>query len=190
MSSPVDIANRALQKLGAARISSLSEESVEGRACISCYEILRDSLQSKHPWRFTITRATLAADGTAPDWGKANSFTLPSDFLALLSDYPERNVNTNDWEIEDGKIYTNDSAPLYLRYQKRVTDSVRFPPTFCEALSSLMAMEMCEELTQSNTKWEKASSDYKAAVSEAKKKNAFDSIPAEPPEDTWITVRQ
>lgn len=189
MASEVDIANRALQKLGAARIVSLTENSVSARAANACYEFLRDEELRSHPWRFAIRRATLAAAATAPDWGKENSFVLPSDFLALLSDYPERNRNDVDYEIENGSIYTNESAPLYIRYVSRVTDTGLFDPCFCEALSARMAQEMCEEITQSNTKKADLDSGYLKAIAKAKKANAFDSIPQESAEDSWITVR-
>lgn len=190
MASEVSIANRALQKLGATRIASLSDASTSARAANACYEILRDAELRRHAWNFAISRAALAADATAPDWGRANAFELPTDFLRLLPPYPEDNLNTLDWQIEGRKIYTDDSAPLYIRYVAQVTDPNTMDPLFRELLASRMAVEMCEELTQSNTKKAALRDEIKETIAEAKRTNAIENVSAETPEDTWLTARQ
>ena len=94
--SEVEICNRALQKIGAKRITSLTQDAPNARACNVAYFVLRDMELRNHPWNFSIKRAELAADATPPDWGRQNSFTLPSDFLCLRPDYPEDNLNCKD----------------------------------------------------------------------------------------------
>lgn len=188
--SVVEICNRALQKLGAARITSLTENTPNARSCNVAYEVLKKAELRAHPWNFAIARAELAADATEPDWGRANSFTLPSDFLRLIDDYPELNLNSKDWQIEGKKILTNDSAPLYIRYIYDVTDPNEFDALFVEALASRMAMELCEEITQSNSKIQTASQMYKDTIREARRNNAIENVAAKPPEDEWVTVRQ
>lgn len=189
MASEVEICNRALQKLGAKRITALTEDSVNARACNAAYATLRDALLRAHPWVFAIDRAELAADSTAPDWGRANAFQLPSDFIRLLRPYPEDNSLDLDWQIEGQKIYSDDSDPIYIRYIKRVTDPNLMDPLFREALSTKIAFEVCEEITQSNEKKSQLREDLKTAIAEARKANAFEQVSADPPEDTWITAR-
>lgn len=189
MASEVEICNRALQRLGAKRITSLTEDSVNARACNLAYELLRDAELRKHPWNFAIERAALAADATEPEWGRSNAFQLPSDFVRLLPPYPEDNVNDRDWQIEGQKIYTDEGDPLYIRYIKQVTDPNQMDPLFREALSASIAYELCEELTQSNSKKADAKAGYKDIIGEAKKANAIDNIPTDPPLDTWISGR-
>lgn len=189
MASEVSIANRALQKLGAKRITSLTDDSVNARACNACYETLRDAELRKHTWSFAVSRAALAADGTAPDWGRDNSYELPADFIKLLPDYPEDVTNDKDWQIEGRKIYTDDTAPLYIRYIARVTDPNLMDVLFREVLACRMALEMCEELTQSNTKKESIRADMKEIMIEARRNNAFENISSEPPIATWDTAR-
>ncbi|TXG77628.1 hypothetical protein E6Q11_02545 [Candidatus Dojkabacteria bacterium] len=189
MASEVEMCNRALQKLGAQRITSLSENSVNARACSIAYPVIRDREQEEHFWNFTIERATLAADATAPAWGRNNSFELPADFLKLAPDYPEDNFNSKDWQIEGRKILTNDSAPLYVRYVKQVTDPNLMPPLFRETVSAALAMELAEELTQSNTKKEAVKADYEDMIARAKKSNAIQNVPQMPATDSWITER-
>jgi hypothetical protein len=189
MASVVGICNAALQKLGAERINDLLEDSANARSCNAAYERLRDAELRAHPWRFAMTRASLPADADAPEFGKARSFPLPDDWLRMLPPYPEMNMNDLDWEIEGRSIYTNDSAPLDIRYIRLVEDPNEMDALFREALAARMAHEMCEEITQSNTKQQLAADNYKNAIREARRTNAIESISAEPPTDTWETCR-
>lgn len=190
MASEVEICNRALQKLGVKRITSLTEDSKNARSCNVAYSVVRDAELRSHPWNFAIARAELAADATDPDWGRAKAYTLPSDFLRLLPDYTEDNLNSKDWQIEGRKIYSDDSDPIYIRYIYRVTDPNEMDALFREALATKLAFELCEEITQSNTKKSELKDDYKEIISEARKANAFENVAQESPEDTWSTVRR
>lgn len=189
MASVTEICNRALQKLGAKRITSIDENSNSAKACLACYEVLRDSEIMKHRWGFSISRAEIAEDAVAPEWGRTSQYTLPSNCLKVIAPYPEMDSNARDWVIENRKILTNDSSPIYLRYVAQITDPNQMDVTFREALSAKMAFEMCEELTQSNSKKESAREDYKQAIKDARKSSAIQNVPQEAVEDSWITVR-
>ncbi len=189
MASKVDIANRALQMLGAKRIIALTDDSKNARAANFCFDILREAELRKHPWMFAIRLVSLAEDTTAPIFGKAHIFTLPADFLALRSQYPEDNNNKLDWVLEGRKIATNDTAPLEVRYTASIEDPNIMDALFRETLSARMAKEMVEEITQSNTKKKDAVGFYDEAINDAKKANAFDRVASEQPVDEWITVR-
>lgn len=186
----VGICNRALQKVGAKRIVSLDDASVSARACTACYEPVRDALLRSHFWAFAITTAELAADGTAPTWGKANSFTLPSDCLRVFEPYPEYNSMDIDYSVQGRKIYTNLDAPLNIRYIKKVVDPAQHDALFNEALACALAVELCEELTQSNTKKASLKEDFIFAIREARRANAFERRPQQPPTDSFITARR
>lgn len=187
--SKVEICNRALQKLGAKRITSLSEDSTNSRACSVAFEPVKKAELENHIWIFATARAELAADSTSPDWGRENSFQLPADFIRLASQYPEDANNQFDWEIEGKKILTNDTAPLYIRYIYDVTDPNEFTPLFAEALSARLAVELCEELTQSNQKKESLKDDYDKIIARARKSNAIQRVPGKAPDGIWLTAR-
>lgn len=189
MASNVEIANRALQKLGAKRIVSLTEDSRNGRAVNACFEIVKRSVLTSHPWSAAIKRVQLAADSSGPDFGPTNSYTLPSDFLRLLPPDPDLNQNDLDWQIEGRKILTDDSAPLDVRYIYDVTDPNEMGELLREAISMKIAYELAEELTQSNSKKQEAFMAYKEAIAEAKRANAIQRVSPVPPDDEWITVR-
>lgn len=190
MASKVEIANRALQILGAKRIVSLTEDSRNARAINAAFEPVKRAELRKHPWSFAITRAQLAADATAPLFTKSNSFPLPSNCLRLLSPDPEVNYNDLDYNIEGRSIITNESSPLNVRYIYDVTDPNIFDTLFRESLAAKLAEQLCEEITQSNTKVATAAAFYKDAIADAKRTNAIEKTAEMPPEDTWVTIRQ
>ena len=182
--SEVAICNRALQKLGAKRIISLDDVGVPNASrCKAAYAMVRDQELRKRAWNFAIKRVQLAADVAVPlDY--AGAFTLPTDCIRIL---PKNTVT--DWQPEHGKILTNDKAPLSLRYIARISDTTLFDENFTEMLAAKIAYELCEEITQSNTKQANAMQDYKTAAFDAARTNAFEKYPEEPPEDSWITAR-
>lgn len=189
MASETSICNRALQRLGAKRIVSLTEGSVNSKACLAAYAARRDALLRKHRWNFAIDRATLAADAVAPAWGRANAFELPPTSLMPIPPYPEQNLNDRDWVVEGKKILTNEQAPLYVRFIKQVTDPNEMDPIFREVLSADLAVELCEELTQSNTKKDRLEEDLKRELADARKANAFEKVLGEPATSPFVSKR-
>lgn len=189
MASKVEIANRALQKLGARRIVSLGEDSVNGRAINTAYEPVKLAELRKHSWSFAVKRASIAADAAAPLFNRGVSYQLPSDFVKLLAQDPEQNMNDLDWQIEGRKIITNETAPLEIRYIYNVDDPNEMDALFRETLSSKLALELAEELTQSNTKKEALLRAYKDTIAEARKANAFERVSQVPQSDSWVTIR-
>lgn len=192
--SQVSISNLALKILGAKRIEAPDENSRNARSCADVYEALRDALIEDHPWRFARARATLAlysgtpaVAGDSPEFDYAYAFTLPSDCLAV--EFPRDQIDC-DWEIRDGRLLTNQGNVIYANYVKRVTDPTRFPPSFVLALAARMADYMCEEITQSNEKKKDAAARFKEAIALAKSSNAFQTLPVDPVEDTFISARR
>jgi hypothetical protein len=189
MPSVVDICNRALQKLGASRIISLSDDTVSGRACNVAYESVRDRELRRHPWNFAITRESLASEVATPEYGYDYQYPLPSDCIRVLPNDQNEGTYEIAYKIEGRKLLSNSSGPIYLRYISKVSDTTLFDTLFVEVLACAMAMEMCEELTQSNSKRQLAAEEYKALILEARRTNAFEQVPIEPATDTWITSR-
>lgn len=190
MADAVSICNLALQRLGAKAISSLTEDTTAGRACNRVYEQARDSELRAHPWSFARTRVQVAASSTDPVFGYAKQYQLPSDCLRILPTNGTNGTATqDDWQIEDRKILTDDTSPINLIYIKKVTDPNEFDALFSELLAARIAMDVAEKVTQSNTKKKEATDHYKAVQAEARKINAFERPPIEPPTDTWITAR-
>lgn len=198
MASEIQIANRALTKLGAARIISFDDDNKQGRAIKSCFYDLRDDELRSHRWSFAMKRTSLPADSAAPAYGYQKQYTLPADFLRLdmvNDEYPSAIMDNyigaewNDWTMEGGKILTNFDAPLKLRYIAKITDPSLWDVNFREALACRIAAELAEDLTQSNQKRQLAWDEYKVAVNKAVKTNAIEKPPVMPPDDQWVISR-
>lgn len=185
--STTEIANIALQKLGVGSISDLGQDHSGAKAVLKCYTAMRDLELSKHNWRFAVARVQLAASVTAPAFDYARAFPIPSDWLRTI--LPA--TTDLDWSLENHggvrAILTNVNE-LKLVYVKRVTDVTLFHPTFDEALACRIAHQVCEEATGSNTKKAAAADEYKDAIAEAKKANAFFIPPRDAAPDTWVQI--
>lgn len=189
MASVTDIFNRALAKLGDGRLASASDSSPKARACAGCYDILRQGELSAHPWNFAVQRFQLAASVAQPSFGPYTQYPLPTGWLRVLPPDVTQNFNDRDWIIEGQNLMTTFQAPVNVRCVMDITDTSMMHILFIEALASRMAFEMCEQLTQSNTKKQDLRNDYKMALNEAKKQNAIQKVPQIAVEDTWITCR-
>lgn len=183
--SSVDCCNSALQKLGAASITSLTDNSREARQCSIAYDSNRRSELRKYRWNFATTRAVLAPDADAPAFDYLYQFTLPTDCLRILL---PRDADL-DWVVEGRKILSNDSSILNLRYVSDVTDVTQWDANFYDLVSISMAMDMCEALTNSTGKKAALEREYADTVAAAKTSNAFERLSAEFPADGFWLAR-
>jgi hypothetical protein len=198
MASIIQVANRALTKLGSARITSLDDDVKAARSIKSCFEDLRDDELRAHRWSFALKRTTLAALSDTPAFGFQYQYAMPADFLRIdmvNDEYPATVMDNYigseavDWVLEGGRLLTDIVAPLPLRYIAQVTDPNTWDPNFREALASRIAMEICEDLTQSDTKKQGAKDDYQRAIRQAIRTNSIERLPVQPPDDQWVIGR-
>lgn len=186
----IGIVNRALQMLGSAQIASLTENSRGAKAMLRAYDPVFLSELRSNTWNFSIKRANLAADATAPIFGKSRQFPLPGDFLFLA---PEETTfidpRRRDFNIEGTNIVSSMVSPLPIRYvSSNITES-NFDPLFAEAFAVSLALATCEEITNSNTKKQMLAGDYDDMIKRAKKRNSIENAPVKSPTCSWITVR-
>lgn len=197
MASEVEICNRALHKLGADTIISLSDDNNRARVMNVAYQPVRDAELFRRRWKFSLKRASLAALSTAPEFGFLYQYQIPTDFLRLveggdlltnvdLSDY--RNGGPT-YAREGDKILTDYPAPLDIRYIARITDTSLFDPAFAEALSARLAMECAKRITDSETAVQAAQQNYRLAIREAIVANAIERASESMADDSWIMAR-
>lgn len=193
------IINRALQLLGVKQVSNINDNDRGARAMNRAYLSVRDSMLRDNYWGFAVKRASLPASATPPVFGPSYSYPLPSDFLCLAPTDPVIGVNfggplsgpptTNDWQIEGQAISSNMAPPLQIRYISSAVTESMFDPSFAEALAANLAMNTCEEITNSNSKLVAAGKMYDDAIEQAKQRNAFEAKPLKQPVNTWISMR-
>jgi hypothetical protein len=185
MPSVVDVCNRALDKLGHGPITSLEDGTKAANLCIRNWPLVRDQVLRDHPWNFAVKRAALAASEETPAWGFGSKFPLPADNLRLLE---IDKLSTAEYQLESGHILANASV-LYVRYIRRVTDPNEYDYAFIDVVAARLAFELCESLTQSNTKKEQMFQEYDDALTRAKRVDGQENPPTVYEEDDWIKVR-
>jgi len=86
----------------------------------------------------------------APLFGWDYLYALPSDFLRLvqLNAY-EAEEPTTRWEVEGGKLLTNEEEGN-IKYVYKVTDENLFDPLFVDAISLKLAAKLAKPLTGSS----------------------------------------
>lgn len=206
------IINRALQLLGYKPVGSINDNDRGARAMNRAYYPVLEAMLRENFWSFSIRREIIAAASEKPIFGKANYFPLPGDFIMIAppDQYTSYTLGAipaglipagqnssgtyNDWQIENfpgggQAIIADQPGPLYLRYITSSVTEANFDPSFAEAFAAALAMDTCEELTQSNTKMATMEKMHDDAINLAKKRNAFEEMPVQPPVDAWILVR-
>ena len=156
MSTPVDICNLALARLGdEANVQSISppDGSTQAALCAQFYPIARDTLLSMRQWTFATVRAQLAllvGDTYHSPW--AYAYALPNQCLSVLKVLAagaEHDVEVGGgatlqpFRVEalaDGQVAVLTNTPDAVAvYTRRVEDAGKFPPLFVDALSWLLA---------------------------------------------------
>ena len=179
MPSTVDIANFALNNLGASNISSLDENSKAARIVNQRYDAVRDAVFRAHPWNCLVHRAELAQETDAPAFGYAYQYALPTtpfclrvlEFTNGTLFYPQDNMTSNSggpvYVIEGRKLLT-DEGTAKIKFIGRVTDPQQYDASLVEALSARLAAEICYAITGSTTMVQIQTSLYEAKITEAR----------------------
>ena len=149
MASDISVVNRALHKLGVSRIVAFTDTTKQGILANDTFAEYRDSMLRAHPWNFAIDRAALAADATAPAWGFDARYALPEGATPCLRvlEVEGGDENSGRWTVEGRFIITSLTAPINIRYIKRITDANSMDAMFREALSARLSMEWATTLT-------------------------------------------
>jgi len=179
MTSTVDIANFALNQIGASNITALDENSKPARIINQRYESVRDSVFRAHPWNCLIRRVELAQETDAPAFGYNFQYALPADPFCLrvlefsngTMNYPRDNMVSNSngpvYVIEGRKLVT-DEAIAKIKYVGRVTDPNEYDANLIDVLAAKLAFEIAYAIAGSTSLVGMASSIYDQKLSEAR----------------------
>lgn len=193
MATQVEIYNLALTRLGHDRLIDPSDAVEAAYVLESIWPMTRDAVLASYPWRFAIKRTSLAALASVPagtEW--TLQYTLPDECLRIVQVGEAWSFYEPDLEVfnvEGGKILTNESSPLFIRYVQRVTNTGLYPAQFARVVAMQLAMDACEKITNSSAKLQQIEQAYAMAVLQAKRQNAIERPPQRLVDSDWIAAR-
>lgn len=194
----VAVVNRALVKLGAKPIKSFLDPAKGAQLASGGYDRIVDEELARHFWKFALFRKSLADVVTTQDMGGYRyAYEKPVDWLetvwigdiTLGTPSGFGAASKADWSHEGDVILTNVTPPLPLQYIRRITDPTRYHVLFVDALACRLAMEWCEAITSSMSKYDKARLEYRDAIADARRANAILDPPRGDSSDSWLDAR-
>jgi hypothetical protein len=182
----LEICNSALQKVGAEQITSLADSSKRAKLVSYQYTIIRDTLLYEYAFNFSIKRATLTADVTAPLYGYAYRFPLPADCLRLL----DTNLDEAEYKIEEDGWLLTDESEIKIRYIKKVTDATKFSVYFGELLATCIAADIAYPLAQSIQLKKELKEEAENMLRKARSLNSQEGTPEELYKSSYTTTER
>ena len=172
MSSAVEIANQALTKIGADRITSFSDETTPARVMSTIYEPTKTSLLRSYPWNCAIKREKLAQLADEPLNEFPFQYQLPEGFIKLLDvwageqkmDRPGAAMRA--WAVEGDKLLTHDQN-LNIKYVANI-ESQDMDAHVEEAFVAKLASEASYAIQASNTNQDALLGIYQMKLDEAR----------------------
>jgi hypothetical protein len=200
MTSQVDIANYALNTLGATNIVSLDENSKPARIINQRYDAVRDYVFRSHPWNCLIRRAELPRETETPAFGYAYQYALPTNPYCLRvlefsngsMSYPQDNMFSNTGGpvfVIEGRRLLTDEGIAKIKYVARVTDPQQYDIGLIEALSARLAMEICYAITGSTSMIQLTAAMYDDKVKEARFTDGTEGAPQKLEASDFIEAR-
>ncbi len=151
------------------------------------------------PTRTAISFIYPIGAGPASQTSTRNVFKLPHGYLRLAPQAPKQGsfmplgapsaLSYSDWQFESDYFTSVQPGPVPFRFAADVSDPTKFDPLFIDGFSCRLAFELCERITQSNSKVQSLGGAYNKFMTEARIVNGIETGPTEAPEDTYITVR-
>lgn len=198
MASKTDVFNRALTKLGDARVIDPTDDSEAAIVINNMFDIVRDAELRANTWNFSVKRDSIAALVSTPAFGFSYEYQKPGDCLRFimigdfyvgysLADY--RTMPEAAYQIEGNKILTDLAAPLNIKYVRSVTNVGDWDPLFVEYFACVLALESCPRLAGSRGDKEQLRQDRKEALLTAVRADAIENPPELIADDSWIMSR-
>ena len=153
MASAVDIANSALNLLGASTISAFTDDSKNARLINQRYEPVRNRVFRSHAWNCLHKRVQLAQNSTAPVVEYSHAYALPSDCLRVLKVHngtTDSIKSAIDYKIEGRNIVT-DEGTVFIIYIALDTDPNNYDTYLQESISHQLAADLAYAVTNNAT---------------------------------------
>lgn len=181
--SVVSICNQALYFLGEDAITALDDGTKAALLCNLLWPEVRDAVLADHPWNCAMIRDELSQDATAPEYGFAYRYVLPTDPYCLRVVETDLDVYTDGkgdaaypWKVE-GRYLLIDATAVYVLYIARVTDVTQYSHQLSRAMAAKMAAELAFPITRNPGIVQGLEELYEQKLSDAKAIDAQEGTP-------------
>ena len=199
--SATEICNLALTHLGSTvEIEDLDDEgSDEAIICRRVFANTRDAVLRDFHWPFATKIQALGLVEEDPNSEWAYSYRTPSDCLnvrrilsGIRNDSRQSRVPYRIGQDVQGELIFTDKEDAELEYTTRITDVVRFPADFVNALALRVAAYIAPKLTAGDPfkLGERALQLYLREISNAQANAANEEQAEEPVESEFIRGRE
>ena len=153
----VDLANEALDLLGASPIQALTDTSAEARIVARALPRVLDRVLRSYPWNAVITRLDLTGQATGEDDALGHVFELPETVLRVLDVWPEDAL----WRVETRQdagglwqrvIRAEVSSSLRVRVVLRPDDPAGLDPLLSSLIAAELAVALAAKLTENTSR--------------------------------------
>ena len=192
--------NGALRLLGERKLASLSENREPRRLLDEAWDAGTADGAVRHclelgQWTFATRAIELTySPSVSPDFGYRYAFDKPTDFIrttALCRDEYFR-IPLLEYSDEAG-FWFADLQTIYVRYMSSDAsyggDLSMWPESFSKLVEAYLAVEICEPLTQSETKLKKVEKTFSDALKFARSLDAMNKPSVIPPQGSWVSAR-
>jgi len=174
MTSQVDIANRALIVIGADRITSFSDNTLEAKTVNQAYDGVKQFVLKSYPWNCATKRATCALLADTPVSEYSYKFRLPNDCLRVIRAYPEGKGSDYNWSVE-GRDILSDQATLSVKYVSSDVSESLLDAHVISVIVYRLALEIAYSISASNTSLANIEAMYNGTLDEARTTDALES---------------
>jgi hypothetical protein len=196
----VDICNMALTHLASGKeiANLITEKSAEAQACRRMFWTARDLTLEEFAWPFATQFPILAEVAAQPtvEWNfsyriPANTIMIRRVLSGLRTDSRQTRVPYKLGSDDQGRLLYCDLSSVQLEITARITNTAFYTPSFCTALSYLLAYMIAPRVTAGDPYGlgPKAAQNYVQAISIARKNAANEEQADQPTEAESIRVR-
>jgi hypothetical protein len=189
--SQVSICNGALIKIGADRVSSITEDKREAILLNAIWDNARDFVLRGHRWNFATKRVELVPNSTTPEWGYQYEFDIPNDFIRIVDTDPD----DIEFVVEsdsggNGRVLRCDESVLDLTYIFQQSNMEAWDHSASKALEWQLAGEVAYALTQSLALQDACFKKALQVIAEARSMDGAEGIVRGLEADDWTNARR
>lgn len=193
------VANKALYKIGARRLSSLTDGSPNSIIINDIYETCLTEILEEHPWSFatqTVTLASLTLSEDLPSMGDGMNYAygLPADFLKVyqLSCFCQYRIEMlkSPYVTTPTLALLSDQSTLAgMRYIFLNDDPTTYNSKFLDALACKIAKACCFKISEASNLVGQIEADYDRALISAMSNDSNNMSPDDAIANEWFIAR-